>query len=164
MTLDYSSPGLTRPQRPFPWRLVAILFGTVLLVFVLFCSGLSFPILGGASRNLERGLWDDFALTLPKSAAVEHGARVAYRDPSYFFVVKFAPADLQPFIDAIRAKGHNLEDRVHFTVVGPQPPSWFDVANVNDLITFDVRDRSSNVWRLGYSPSTSRIYVMWISF
>lgn len=130
-TLNYQTPGAQPPRWRVRWRPFIIVFSILFTAFILFCSGVSFPILGGASRDLNHRVLATFGVSLPKSAIVEHGARIAYRDPAYYFVLHVAPADVQPFIDAIRA-ARGSDDQSRFLIVGPPPPAWFDVNKVAD--------------------------------
>lgn len=162
MPLDYMNPSSFRPRRKPPWRAIAITFVTIFAAFMFLCSGLSFPIIGGASRDLANKLHDDFAVGLPASAVVERGARIAYVDPSYCFVMRMATSDILPFISSIRDNkkaADTVQDTPRFSRSAPPPPNWFDPNSVPDLVSFDVHFHSTSVWHWGYSPSTGRIYV-----
>ena len=63
------------------------------VMFLLFCSGLHFPVWDGRGR-LQGHLTRDFNVSLPASARVARAVSVAYRDPGEFYAVEMARADV----------------------------------------------------------------------
>ena len=53
----------------------------ILILFMLFCSGLNFPVVLLAQNSFRRAMENDFGVTFPSSLRVQHAARCAYRDP-----------------------------------------------------------------------------------
>ena len=144
------------------WINVALSVAVILLI-VLNCSGLRFPIL-----NPRADLDDELArygAHLPASAIVQRSERVAYRDPEHCFQVNMPPAEtIALFASLVKAakpehvRLHESHERL------PKPaypkPSWWmpeQFADANGIEVFDEIGRMSAV----YSPSTGQALFCW---
>jgi hypothetical protein len=157
---DSTTPAPHKPR--VRWRNVAIALATIFGLFVFCCSGLPFPIIGGARSDLNRELQKDFGMTLPASAVVERGARIAYRDPAYYYVVRLPPENVNTLIAAVRAaataKRISAEDqRIHEPMT--LAPEWFKPTQYADIRMFDVRPSELRTWAWSYSASAGKVYV-----
>jgi hypothetical protein len=67
--------------------------------------------------------------------------------------------------DALHLKADPVEpDNTLFIISGPAPPAWFAPGQHSDLTVFDVNFGSDHAWRIGYSPSTGKVYIEWMAF
>src|SRR4051812_19110480 len=103
---------------------------SIALLFLLFCSGLQFPVIGKRS-TLNGLLTDELAVPLPPAAQVTNPVRVASNDPARYFDLTFpTAAQAQAFITTLRAaanaKRWQIEDRPpgHPWTMDA-PPAWF---------------------------------------
>jgi hypothetical protein len=126
-------------------------------------------LVGGATDDLASKMHDDLGMKLPASAVVEHGTRIAYRDPLYYYIVQMSPQDVPPFIDQLRTSGTqrnwNFQNRAEYQML-LRPPEWFTPSKETDLVIFDMQPQNFPpfCWRIGYSQRSGRIYIEYITF
>jgi hypothetical protein len=156
------------PPRRLRWRRVIVAVLTPCLIVVLFCSGLPFPIMGGATSDLSRKMRSDFGMTLPAGAVVTHGARIAERDPMHCYTIQFPTGQATPFIASLQsaatARRLSITPQATFNPLGPLP-SWFNPTQHSDLVILEIGLGShDHSWRWSYSPSADRGYVEYITY
>src|SRR5947208_1683535 len=87
------------------WRIrtaAAWIAGVLFIGYVLLnCSGFTFPLLR-PTADLRGVVDDEYGVELPASAVVNHGSRQASMRTIRFYDVQMNPAEVQPFVDALR--------------------------------------------------------------
>lgn len=136
-------------------RLAATLAVAVLLLLyaVKNCSGLPFSS-AQPDADLRQALTDEYELTLPPSAVVDHANRQATIPAVHHYALHMAPADVAGFVRSIRlaaerrgkrAIDRNLADLPNFR---PKPPSWWAVERLADPRWLDLnpQGRGGGMW------------------
>ncbi|MCL2648449.1 MAG: hypothetical protein FWD61_15810 [Phycisphaerales bacterium] len=175
MSVPNPPPNPRQPRFPRGARITLGCFGTIVLLFILFCSGLNFPVIF-PHASFAHGIDKDFNVTIPPSLKVLHAARLAMRDPAYYYECQLPPAEVRPFMQQIEAAAKTVplliekaEDRFCFQPqplnrfsYGPTPPAWYNPASLPDRQEFFIRltNDSAGYWFF-FSPSTGKIYVFW---
>jgi hypothetical protein len=141
-------------------------------VFVLFCSGLNFPVIA-PQYSFTRAMMNDFGVATPGSVKVVQAARCAYMDPAYFYECDANPADLAMFRALIEAgakiRGHrlNLKSTDRRFSFGPPPPAWFDPGKHPDLERVEVgierRPGDLREYWFFFSAKAQKIYIFWFA-
>jgi hypothetical protein len=146
----------------------------MVLLFVLFCSGLNFPVIG-KQGSFEGSVQKDFGIGVPASLRVVNAARQAYRDPAYFYECDVAPVDGAAFLAAIeRAAGLRKYDARpeivgNYRLMGPSPPAWFKPESSPDCVKLGVSlpgsgtDEAASGYWFYFSPSRGKLFVWWYS-
>jgi len=149
-------------------------FGGIVLLFILFCSGLHFPVIS-PQASLAKGIREDFKIELPTSLKVANAARHAYRDPSYHYECDLPPAVLLTFMQqleaAAKAAGYNYElkdakeaDEFYTPLTrrfaSGSSPAWYDPAALPDRQDLTISLGGRGYWFF-FSPPTGKLYVYW---
>jgi hypothetical protein len=148
---------------------VAIVVG----FFTLTCSGLLFPVVGKQS-SLTWGIAHDLGVARPTSLTVGHAARLATRDPAYFYECTIDPADIPPFVGALtaeaRRRGYDMEDSERdkrFSMEPHRQPAWYNPDTAADLQRLKIFIRRPDHIDHGYwfffSPAAHKLWVYWFS-
>ena len=143
---------------------VAVLMVGYLL---LNCSGLNLPIRRPAD-DLAGMLSGAYGVALPPSAVVERGGRQATVRNTYYFAVRMNPADVRPFVAALRVAGSRAGrqpvDRDLRTLPQrePPPPTWWVPGSLASPAWLDLvpLGRGSGLWVI-YSERDGRALVWW---
>ncbi|HVS72663.1 MAG TPA: hypothetical protein VHQ47_15515 [Phycisphaerae bacterium] len=159
---------------PRKWnRRDALIFSPLFILPILFivldCSGLLFPVVG-KQASLVNGITHDLGITVPASLHVEHAARLATRDPAYFYACSIDPADIPAFVALLKAASYYDESASQsdkrFSM--EKTPAWYDPGSAPDVSTikFDIPakgDLSASGYWFFLSPSAHKVWVYWFS-
>jgi hypothetical protein len=168
MTVRAESPKPRRRRHYLRW----IVVGAVLLFIFLNCSGLNFPIFK-ARGTLNYLLQKDFRLELPSNAVIERHARKAYRDPTYYYLLKVPSDDGQRFADQLRhaAERRQVVTEIESGKINQQlslaamgPPKWWRPETMDNARLFHIavqESLESTGYYLLYSENGDRIYILW---
>jgi hypothetical protein len=157
--MDPVPPSSPRRRRVYG-RLLVI--GSVLLLFVFFCSGLHFPF-WNARGHLNSRLSDEMQLSLPPSAKVTHAVRVATNDPAEYYAIEMDVADVAPFMAHVRSalpQAREVDPATAWTM-GRIPDWWKPSAlrQVQRLDGFHRDEQGGYIWY--FSKSEPTIYFFW---
>ena len=163
---DSSHTKKTRSRRNLIIRVLGL--GLVALI-ILNCSGLNIPVIGKQS-SLVGGVQRDIGVTLPSSLHVIRAARLALRDPAYYYECEIPAADIPGMIDSLsKAAARNrfhvstdLDRRFSFG----DPPAWFSPGSGPDVQQLKIDSpNSENKSAAGYwfvfSPTSGKVWVFW---
>lgn len=156
---DMTATRAARPKRRLvPWILPAC----AALAFLLFCSGLHFPIWNPRAR-LQSRLSSDLNLTLPPSAKVLNAISVAYRDPGEYYTIEVPLADIPPFIARLQSSAKSAADRDPTEPWTPgRAPTWWTPQTLPQLHRLDLfrpDEQGGFIWY--YSPTSTTLYAFW---
>ena len=145
------------PPAPRPMRTllkIGGILGPILLLFILFCSGLNIPVIAPQS-SFARSIREDFNVELPASLKVVRAARCAMRDPAYHYECDMPATEVLPFMQRLGFNADRVSEERRFSF-GPPPPAWYTPAS--------LPDRQSHItarYWFFFSPSTGKIFVFW---
>ena len=142
--------------------MLILLIAGAAISFLLWCSGLHFPIWNAQGR-LQRHLTDDLGVSLPPGTKVTRAIRVATLDPGEYYAVEIPQASVTPFIAAVRAAGRHPQDRDpsgHWYM--DRLPDWWLPQNIPQVQRLELSDREEKGgYTFYYSLSSSTLYVFW---
>jgi hypothetical protein len=137
------------------------LVGLLLFGFIMCCSGLHLPFIAPRS-TLAKHFKNDFGVGLPASAVVDNAYRVAVLDSEEVFGIHMRPADIRPFLHAIRASASGPKADVSEMKPLYGIPTWWNNPPIADAETYVARmnDTGGSTYRFICSRSTGRLYIV----
>jgi hypothetical protein len=141
--------------------------GIVMFAYLLLnCSGLNFPLLRPMA-DLQGLLDDEYGVSLPASASVEHGNRMAAIRSIRHFDVRVNSADVVPFIERLRMaadrKGKHVIERDlrQLPQMPARPPDWWRPESLTQPHWLDVMPvgHGGGLW-VFYSDQDGRVLLV----